>query len=71
MADKLDIIRTCSNLKNRMDVMSGKFIQFEDWIEELGVQVILLTKICRQQQEEIETLKDDVNILKSRTGRIG
>jgi len=57
VADKLDVIGTCSNLKNRMDAMNGKFIQFDDWIEELGVQVILLTRICRQQQEEIDNLK--------------
>lgn len=57
MADKMDVIKTCSNLEQRLNVLSGKTIQPKDWFTELLVQVTLLRVMCAQQQEEIDNLK--------------
>lgn len=58
MANALDVIQTCSNLEQRLNVLNGKTLQPKDWIMELMVQVTLLGKICSQQQEEINRLKN-------------
>lgn len=57
MAVTLNVAGTVSNLKNRIDALNGKTLKIPDWIEELVVHIILLEKICVQQQEEIDTLK--------------
>lgn len=57
MADKLDVIKTCSNLDVRLKTLSGVSVTPNDWILEFLVQVSLLVRICNQQQEEIDRLK--------------
>lgn len=57
MAITMDVIQTCSNLEQRLNVLHGKTLQPKDYITELMIQVTLLTKICSQQQEEINNLK--------------
>ncbi len=55
----LDIPKTLSNMENRVNALEGKSIGAKDWLQEIIVQLVTLTNVVKQQNEEIKALKKE------------